>query len=203
MGTGKTGLATTLSSVSMPASAATDLPNDDPAIDWPSEIDRGESWIRRLLDSKVGHLDAVDDVFQEVASAVLKQRARPTDPDKVSPWLRSVVIRQSAEYLRRKGRRERLIDSYASDQDAAGVTTPSPREWVMQAEIGHSLEEALKNLVGDDREILNLKYHEKLRYHDMARRLGITEKAVEHRLLRARKALRVALAQQHITEWKP
>ena len=51
-----------------------------------------------------------------------------------------------------------------------------------------------------DAEILLLKYGERWSYRQIAARLGVTEKAVDSRLLRAREALRLELAAVGIRE---
>ena len=52
---------------------------------------------------------------------------------------------------------------------------------------------ALLSLTPRDAEILLMKYGERLSYREIASHLGITEKAVERRLQRAREQLRGAL----------
>jgi RNA polymerase sigma-70 factor (ECF subfamily) len=54
--------------------------------------------------------------------------------------------------------------------------------------------QALLSLEGRDAEILLLKYGERWSYRQIAERLGITDKAVDCRLLRARERLRNELS---------
>jgi RNA polymerase sigma factor (sigma-70 family) len=55
--------------------------------------------------------------------------------------------------------------------------------------------QAMARLAPRDAEILQLKYGERWSYRQLAGHLGITEKAVDCRLLRARAQLRSELAQ--------
>jgi RNA polymerase sigma-70 factor (ECF subfamily) len=54
--------------------------------------------------------------------------------------------------------------------------------------------QALLSLEGRDAEILLLKYGERWSYRQIVERLGITDKAVDCRLLRARERLRNELS---------
>jgi len=62
-------------------------------IDWPSALQRHRGWLRTVIGCRTGHSQAVDDVLQELAVAVLTQDSRPTDPEKVAPWLFRVAVR--------------------------------------------------------------------------------------------------------------
>ena len=163
-----------------------------PVIDWPSALDANGSWIRQVVHARVPTTQDVDDVVQEISAAVLKQRGkRPDDPDKVAPWLYGVAVRQSSQFLRKRGQQERLLDTYAAKRE---TTSPeNPRDWVMRRERHQTLRKSLESLDTDEREILLLKYTEDLSYSQLADLLGITVKMVEHRLLNARTALRIQL----------
>jgi len=63
--------------------------------------------------------------------------------------------------------------------------------------------QAMLRLAPRDSEILLLKYGERWTYRQIAAHLGITEKAVDSRLLRAREQLRRELALLGIDEDEP
>ncbi len=167
-------------------------------IDWPAALDHHGSWIRKVVNARLRHAHDVDDVVQEISSAVFKQDSRPQDPEKVAPWLYGVAVRQASQFLRKRGQHERLLDRYAEQSRENTQSLPNPREWVMQREQSQGVRYALEQLPADDREILILKYSEELSYRQLASLLGVTEKVVEHRLLKARKALRRELKVQQL-----
>ena len=168
------------------------------SIDWPTALDHHGSWIRKVVNARLRHPHDVDDVVQEISSAVFRQDSRPKDPDKVAPWLYGVAVRQASQFLRKRGQHERLLDRYAAQGSESTPAWPNPREWVMRREQSQGVRDALENLPAEDREILLLKYTEELTYRQLASLLGVTEKVVEHRLLNARQALRQQLKSQQL-----
>jgi RNA polymerase sigma-70 factor (ECF subfamily) len=65
------------------------------------------------------------------------------------------------------------------------------------------LQHALNTLVGADAEVLLLKYGERWSYRQIAERLGISEKAVDCRLARARNRLRQELLAAGLRDSSP
>ena len=61
----------------------------------------------------------------------------------------------------------------------------------------------MARLAGRDAEVLLLKYGERWSYRQIAERLGITEKAVDTRLVRARERLRQELIRRGIDGTEP
>ena len=174
------------------------LPLDSSApIDWPSALDEHSSWIRKVVHSRVISLADVDDIVQEIAKAALNQTGRPTNPQKVAPWLYGVAVRQVSNFLRRQGRQERLLENY-SEQAPPAPSTANPRDWVIGRELRGHLHKAMESLPSEHREILALKYTEELTYQQLADLLNTSVKSIEHRLLKARTALRRAL-QDHLS----
>ena len=60
----------------------------------------------------------------------------------------------------------------------------------MSTPVGQSLEHALQNLDQVDRQLIEAKYFEQASVSELAAQFGLTEKAVESRLHRARQQLR-------------
>ncbi len=164
------------------------------AIDWPQALRDHGSWIRKVVQARLRRTQDVEDVVQEISAAVLRQGARPEDPKRVAPWLYGVATRQTSQFLRKEGRQERLQADYAARREAPDDLA-NPRDWVMRHEDARSVHRALEELPEASRELLLLKYTEDLTYGQLATLLGVTEKVIEHRLLKARQALRFQLQQ--------
>lgn len=174
----------------MSSAFSTPLPQShSAAIDWPLALSQHGSWMRKVVQSRLGHLNDVDDVVQEIATAVLEQESRPTNPQKVAPWLYGVAVRQASQFLRKQGRQERLRENYSREL-ADMEAPPNPRDWVIHAERRLVLAKALDALEPAAREVLLLKYSEGLSYRELAALYEVTEKSLEHRLLKARQCLR-------------
>ena len=69
-----------------------------------------------------------------------------------------------------------------------------PIEWLLRKERREMVREALGRLAGKDAEILMLKYYEGWSCRRISDQLGISEKAADARLHRARQRLRAELA---------
>lgn len=172
-----------------------------PAIDWPAALAQHERWLRTVIYARVGERQAVDEVYQEVALAAVKQAAPLTDPTKVSPWLYRLAVLQSLLYRRKCGRRRRLDDGY--QQEIRGTYrphAPDPLDWLIAQERRKLVRESLTKLPKRDAEMLLLKYTENWNYHQIAAHLGISHAAVETRLHRARARLRQELISCDVAE---
>jgi RNA polymerase sigma-70 factor (ECF subfamily) len=193
---GKSGRETTIKVETMkrPLPDSPSGPSDAvPTIDWRDALQAHWGWLRTVVRSRVGDTDVADDVMQEIAVAVLEQPSRPTDTGKIAPWLYRVALRLTVNYWRSNGRHRRLLSGFASEKGTGADSKPSPRDWVLRAELRESIAEALRALAPIDREILLLKYTEGWSYKDLAAHLGVTQKTIEHRLAKARRALRSQL----------
>jgi RNA polymerase sigma factor (sigma-70 family) len=173
-------------------------PENGAAIDWPEAIGQHARWIRSVLRSRINDPHVVDDLFQEVSLAVLRQPSRPADPQKVAPWLYRLAVRHAINHHRKTGRRKRLQERL---ENGAGTGQPGASdalEWLVQTELNTAVRQALAELREQDREILVLKYTENWSYSDLARHLGATTGTIEYRLIRARKALRQQLLARNL-----
>ncbi len=153
-------------------------------------------WLRSVVHARLGEPQAIDDVMQEIALAVVKNQAPLVDTAKAAPWLYQIAVRQTLLYRRKRGRIRKLQDA-AYDRAAAGTgarTNPEPLQWLLARERAAKIRHALGQLHRRDLEILMLKYDNDMSYQEIADRLGITVCAVEARLHRARHRLRGLLA---------
>lgn len=170
-------------------------------IDWGEALSQNARWIRTVIFARVGSPDAVDEVFQEVALAAVKQQTPLRDPEKVGPWLYRLAVIQSALYRRKQGRRRRLN---AESQTTVGATEEQadadPIRWLLRRERRLMVQAAMERLPRREAELLLLKYAEGWNYKRMAERLGMTVPAVQSRLHRARARLRSLLTAEGFGE---
>jgi len=167
-------------------------------VDWSAVLDQHRRWLRTVVSSRVGEPQAVEEVLQEVALAVLAGRALPTDPEKVAPWLYRVAVLQSLLYRRKEGRRRKLLGRFADQQGSSSAA--DPLQWMLADERRAQVRAALQKLPRRDAEILLLKYTEDWSYRELADHLGVSVSAVEARLHRARQRLRELLEQPQPVE---
>ena len=160
-----------------------------------------EGWLRKVILARTGERQAVDEVFQRVALAAVEQRAPLARSDRSVPWLHRLAVIQSARYRRKLGRERKALRKLTQKPPNLGNGyAESALAWLVARERHERTQEALARLAGGDAEILMLKYGERWSYRQIAERLGITEKAVDARLMRARGRLRRELAALGIHE---
>jgi RNA polymerase sigma-70 factor (ECF subfamily) len=173
-------------------------------LDWESALAEHGRWLRSVVLARVGRIEAVDEVMQEVALAAVRQQ-EVAEVASVAPWLYRVAVRQALLYRRRLGRERRRADHRArqnTDREQL-AHEPNPLDWLLAAEHRLTVRDALQQLTRRDAEILLLKYTENWSYREIAEHLGISHSAVEARLHRARQHLRSALAVRNVTGVTP
>jgi RNA polymerase sigma-70 factor (ECF subfamily) len=166
-----------------------------PSVDWGTALAVHQGWLRRVVASRLGEPQAVDEVMQDVALAAVAQRSPLQNPARMAAWLYRLAVRHVLIYRRKSGRRRSLFDRYAlrtgaNDADRA----PSPLTWLVRDERQQLVQDALRGLAPRDAEILVLKYAEGYSARELSERLGVTVNTIEARLHRARHRLRTELA---------
>ncbi len=160
-------------------------------IDWGAAWQQHRRWLATVIRSRLADREAAEDVLQEVAVAAIAQKAKPSDPSKVAPWLYRVALRKVINHHRATGRQRRLIDgAVRSGRMLENSRELEPGAWLLKNELTHSVSQGLTQLDSQDRQLLLLKYTEGWGYQDLSEHLGISIKTVEYRLLKARRALR-------------
>ncbi|MBI3462372.1 MAG: sigma-70 family RNA polymerase sigma factor [Planctomycetes bacterium] len=174
-------------------------------IDWNAALAEHGRWLRTVVLARVGEPQAVDDVMQELALAVVKRPPSLVDAGKVGPWLYRVAVAQSIRYRRGRARQRHGLARYAercgdNGDGREGDEVADPLRLLIAEERRQIVEHALGRLPGRDAEILLLKYTEHWSYRQLSERLGISESAVDGRLQRARERLRRELASLDLSE---
>lgn len=150
-------------------------------------LGRHRDSIFRMVRGTIGDGDAALDVTQEafIAAFAALKRYDGTRPFKT--WVARIAINKCRDWARRRA--VRRFFSFALPIEAAeGVadeTIPADRQLADRAELAR-VSEAIARLPGTIREPLVLRTIEGLSQAETAEILGISEKAVETRLYRAR-----------------
>ena len=164
-------------------------PENDPG---PAALLAHEQPLRALARAKLGDAQAVDEVFQDVALAVVSNTL--ARPQRWGGWLARIVQRQVLLFRRKAGRRRRLVAKVAEYVRPIEVDSArSPLDFLIDEERRNEVRAALDRLVPADAEILRWKYHDDLSTQEIARKLVISSSAAEARLHRARGKLRSQL----------
>jgi RNA polymerase sigma factor (sigma-70 family) len=173
--------------------------------DWPALLAQHGRWLRTVALARTGEAQAVEEVMQEIALAVMNSAAGPADPAKTAPWLYRVAVRQALIYRRKLGRMRKTQNHYADrvrPKDTDG-RTPDPLAWLIRDEQRQLIRTGLDRLPSRDAEALLLKYIEGWSYTQIAEQLGISHSAIVSRVNRARARLRVELEALNVSEIVP
>src|SRR5260370_24880223 len=108
------------------------LPTTEPemgsagALDWGATLAVHDRWLRRVVASRLGEPQAVDEVMQDVALAAVAQHSPLHNPARVAGWLYRLAVRHVLIYRRQSGRQRSLADPYAGRTAVSEVaSTPS------------------------------------------------------------------------------
>jgi len=137
-------------------------------------------------------LDAVQETF--VAAYGALRRFDPARP--MRPWLARITLNRCRDRLRRRKVRRILLPFGSADNPVDLVADDAPGHDIVAAdrqELARTMR-AISALPAAIREPIVLRTVEGLSQAETAEALGISEKAVETRLRRARDKLRLALA---------
>lgn len=176
----------------LPLCPANGMPH--PAIDWGRCLVEHADWLRHVIRARTGEPQAVDEIWQQVSLAAVAQRSPLSDPAKVAPWLHRLAVILSARYRRKQGRGRKALAALAEHGAGTGATASDPMDLLLARERHELTRQALARLAPRDAEMLTLKYGQRWSYRQIAERLGITEKAVDARMQRAREKLRHELS---------
>lgn len=126
--------------------------------------------------------ECVSDVYLKLLSS-----ASALDPSRpLKPWIAAVARNTAVSIARRKKGEETQLD----ESLVAGTT---PEEELLRRERAESLRRALEALPASDRRLIYRKYWYRQPTAQIAAELGLTERAVEGRLYRAKRRLRELL----------
>ncbi len=155
-----------------------------------------ENWLRTVVRSRVTEAEAVEDIMQNIALALVRQRDSISEINRIGAWLYQVAVKQVLMYRLTRGRRRRFEDRLTSEGAVADSTNaePGPVDRVLAAEQQQQVQLAMKQLDELDRQILMLKYSEGWTYRQLSEHLGVKEDTIEYRLVKARRQLRRLLS---------
>lgn len=145
--------------------------------------------------SILGNRPDAEDVAQDSLCRAFRCLAELKDPNKLGSWLRTINRNNALQALRRR-RREQSRAGGSIDEDASAPLTTPTGTHVAVAQRKRSIEfvaRAVDSLPEAFREVIVLRYWEKLRYEEIAMRLGVAEGTIKSRMARADRLLHAAL----------
>ena len=160
----------------------------DQTIDWEAELPLHREWMVRTARSRLGDPHVAEDVVQDVFLSIVRQNPQLDDPTRIRSWLYQAVVHRVSDQLRTEYRRTRAVNGMTEqilpEQEELGW------DWLLAKEQRDLLKTAVGQLPELDREIVLLRFGHNWTYNRLAERLGMTARAVEYRLVRAKQNLR-------------
>ncbi len=144
----------------------------------------------RVLRRMTGDADEAHDLLQESFVAAWRS-LRGYDPERpFAGWMRTIALNKARDWGRRRAVR-RVIAAVLPGEHAVDVADPAPSPETVAGDVQalRQLDAAIAHLPLALRASLVLTVFDGLSQADAARQLGISEKAVETRVRRARQAL--------------
>ncbi len=162
-----------------------------------SAFERFECGLYRYLVVRAGgdtHL--ADDLMQQLWLQATRH-ARNVPENELEFWLRGVAKNLIRAHWRKQSRQPTQVPlsnpNLAAELSEQLVSHELPVTMLEQQEIRDQLMLALTNLRGEEQELIIAHYFRGLSYAELASKTGISERAIEGRLYRARHALRASL----------
>lgn len=165
---------------------------------WQDQLAALEGWLRQVIRARTGEASCVEDIYQQLALVVCQRIEQLRDASRFAPWSHRIAVVLSARHIRSKVRERKRLESISVDSVSAicdKEKSYEPLALLLVRERHQVIRDAITRLAPRDREMLVLKYEDRLSYRELSQYLGITEKAVDRRLARARTLLRNELAQ--------
>ena len=135
-------------------------------------------------------LDVSEEIFQDVALAILTESAEGRRAEPFLPWAREVARRRIAEYYRKNAQQKKLM--VFSDTFMNAVSHAFEENSQEAGLIGNSealLAECMKDLGTRARTMVEKRYRDNLSVSEIAAAVGMTIGSVNVALTRTRKAL--------------
>ena len=161
-------------------------------------IDEMEAIYRYILPRVAWDACSCEDVLQQTVVAALRSDRAPDNEPEQRAWVRGIASNLSKRHWRDRARGRRAVERCAQRRGAEALDrleSDCPHGVLQDDELRDALLEAIGSLGADDQRVLYAFYRHGRSGVELADELGISAKAVEMRLYRARTKLRERLGQ--------
>lgn len=155
--------------------------------------ERHRDAIYRIVRAATGDDDAAVDITQESFIAAFGALARFDGDRAFRPWIVRIALNKSRDWARRRHVRRAFSLPFSLESEAVMSLDVSVDDTVHQRAELQEAQRAIAALPSRQRDVLLLRAIEGMSQAETAAALGITEKAVETRLARARRTLGAAM----------
>lgn len=145
-----------------------------------------------------GNQEAAEEVFSQTVEAALKGWYTFEHKSSYFTWICRIALNKMADYYRHQiHERSKLIAPTFEMLADIGSHYLSPEEKMALDELKMCVLECIRLLPSEKRRLLYLKYWKELSHKEIGKIMGLTERAVEGQLYRAKQALRQVLQEKY------
>lgn len=141
-----------------------------------------------------GDRHLAEDIVSEAVLALIRAAADDAEIRNPAAWLRSVANHKVQDHFRAVARVQHLLDQAKQTVETADHEDPVKKTELQEKRA--SVREAMDRLPEQHRLVLEWKYLDKLSVRQIAERLGVSEKAAESILYRARRDFRTQMVNE-------
>jgi RNA polymerase sigma-70 factor (ECF subfamily) len=140
-----------------------------------------------------GNEDAAREALQETFLRVVRHVRRFDDEETFWSWLTVLARSAAADRGRKQQRYWRALANYARSLFDSAPAAPDANS---DSHLEKLLDESLAELAPEERSLIEAKYFTRTSVRELSAQTGLTEKAVESRLVRARRQLRETILEK-------
>jgi len=149
-----------------------------------------EKAVYALVYGLVPRAHEAEDLAQDSFLAAYQSLPHLRDPGRFPQWLRGIALRVTQNFIRKKARREKILQRYQEGVDPGANSPDDVSKTAQEVEIHSEVRKAILELPERMRFPVLLRYMEGLSYEEIASFLGLTHSAVRGLLYRASQVLR-------------
>jgi RNA polymerase sigma factor (sigma-70 family) len=146
--------------------------------------------LRKYLAGRLQNSDDAEEIFQETLISVTQSLPTFQGTSSFFTWVCGIANHEIADFYRKKKIKTFLFSNFPFLENIVSEAL-GPEEKLLEQEIKKEVKDSLEKLSKGYSLILRLKYYNCLSMQEIAAQMGITVKAVESRLSRARLAFRL------------
>lgn len=145
-----------------------------------------------------GNQEAAEEVFSQTVEAALKGWYAFEHKSSYFTWVCRIALNKMADYYRDQINEKSVLIAPGFEILAKiGSHSLSPEEKMALDELKLCILECLRLLPPEKRRLLYLKYWKELSHKEIGKIMGLTERAVEGQLYRAKQALKEILQEKY------
>jgi len=145
--------------------------------------------LRAYIFKKVKDKSEAEEIFEETLVSVVESLPSFAGRSSFFTWLCAIANHEIADFYRKRKIKTFLFSHFPFLENIVSEAL-GPEEEVLKDEAREEVKKVLSQMSEGYAKILRLKYYQGLSMQEIAQKLGLTVKAVESKLSRAREAFR-------------